>query len=497
MKKILLFLILLLSIPAVFADIAIQTDQHTYNLGNKIKASASVLQDRNFDGLFKLTASCGDYKLQYFLTPISLEAGFRTSVNVPELIATASMPGNCTITGDLLTNDNLIVEEKDSDSFSVTRQLNVLPVNSRIAALPGETIHLVGVVNEANGNNILKAPTKIAFDNNSYAIEAVYGKFNLTIELAKNIKSGGHTIDIASSDSKTNFGSSSIELEITAIPSRLKLDLGSNQLPPGSKVDIASSLYDQADDPINASLELELTSPGKSRVFRKIVQSDEKLSYEFSQYAEPGLYALESTYKNLFAQSSINITTTREVKVKYENETVFVENTGNVPFEDELTFILESEQKKYPILKKIRVDPSKILDIDLSKEVPLGNYNILVPVKEGLKTFEELQLNQTLQELKSRQGELIGSLPDYKNLLAGNVTIHDNRPVYKRIASGISSITGTLVGADGVLAKNPLIAPAILAAILLAVVFRYGRKPIMRLIRRKKDEDKEEEHQKF
>jgi len=479
----------LLIVPIAFADIAIQTDQGIYNLGNKVKVSVSVLQANSFDGLFKMALSCGSYKLQYFLTPVSLEANFRTAVAVPEVTATSQMLGNCAVIADLATNEGLIAEEKSSNNFEVTDKLTVLPVKNTITALPEDIIQVTGVINEAFGNNVLKAAAKIRLDNLTYEIDALDGKFNLTLDIPKNIKSGKHTIEISASDSKNNLGSSSIGLDITAVPSYIKTEASSNNLLPGSKISIVSSLYDQADDLINASLDLELTHSRENKIFRKIVQSGEKIEYEFSQYAEPGLYILISSYKNLQYQNSINITTVREVRIKFENETVFVENIGNIPFEDELTFFLESEAKKYPILKKIRVNPGKILDIDLSKEVPLGIYNVLLPIKEGLGPIKE-KINETLQNaVESLQGK--NSLQN-ENVLASGVTIRDNRPVYKKVASGISSISGTLVGADGVLAKNPVIAPAILISILGILVFRYGRKPIMRLIRGKKDDDKEE-----
>lgn len=491
-KGALLFFMVFLMIPVAFADINLQTEQSIYNLGNKIRASASVLQSNNFEGLFKLMLSCGNYKLQYFLTPVSLEANFRTAVNVPEIVASSSMLGNCSITGDLVTNDNLIVEEKDSNGFSVTNQLNVLPVNTKITALPGDTIKVTGVVNEAFGNNVLKASAEIAMDNNSYSIDAVDGKFNFTLELPKNIKSGEHKIGISASDAKGNSGSSSILLGITAVPTYIKTELSSDSILPGSRVDITSSLYDQADDLINASLNLELTAPSGNKVFNKAVQSNEKIDYEFSQYAEPGMYNLESTYKNLLEQSSINVTTIREVKIKYENETVLIENTGNIPFIDELTFILENEAKKYPLTKKINVEPGKILNLDLSKEVPLGVYDVLIPVKEGIEPVSE-KINETFQNLVESAAQSIGNLlPESEGVLADDVTIHDNRPAYKKIASGLSSISGALVGADGVLTKSPLTAPAILVVIIGLLVFRYGRKPLMRLIKGKKDDDNKE-----
>ena len=112
--------------------------------------------------------------------------------------------------------------------------------------------------------------------------------------------------------------------------------------------------------------------------------------------------------------------------------------------------------------------------IDLSKEVPDGVYNIAMPLKESLDS-----IRQTINQ----------SLPHEENLLAAEVRIEDNRPVYKRLISGIGSITGGLVGADGALTKNPLVAPLMLTAVILLLVIRYGRKPIMSLIRREKKEE--------
>lgn len=484
-------------VPIAFADIAIQTDQNIYNLGDKIKVSASVLRDNNFEGFFKLTLSCGNYKLQYyFSTPITLESNFRTAIpglDFADLPVTSSMLGNCTITGDLVTNDNLAIEEKESNNFGITNQLVVLPVRTKVTAFPGDSILISGIVNEAFGNNVLKAAAKVALDDNSYAVDAVDGKFNLTIELAKNIKSGNHEIEISASDSKNNAGDYRIRLEVTAIPTYIKTELSNDKLLPGSKIEIMSLIYDQADDLINDSLNLDLESPKGGNIFTKIVQGHDKLDYEFSQYAEPGLYELTSTYKNLFNKASINITAIRAVNIKYENETVIVENTGNVPFEDELTFFLESESKKYPIIKKISIDPGKIIDIDLSKEVPFGIYNVTLPFKEGLSSINE-KINETVQKLIESAKSGLGSiLPQKENLLAADVMIHDNRPFYKKIVGSLDSITGVLVGSDGLLSRNPAVAPMILIAVALLIAFRYGRKPIMRLIMRKKEDDKKDD----
>ncbi len=491
MKKVLPFFIVFFLMPIVLAEITITSDQHVYNLGNKIQAYASVLRDSNFDGLFKLTLTCENYKLNYFLTPISLESNFRTAIEVPEFAATSPMLGKCAITGDLLTNENHVVEEKLSDGFAITDQLSVRPVNAKITALPGATILIAGIVNEAFGNNVVKASAEVILDNTSYPVNAVDGKFNLTLQLPTHITSGKHTIKIRASDPKSNSGAATIDLDVTVVPTYVQIYLSSAKASPGSVIEITSSLYDQAGDLVNASLDLELTSPQGNKVFRKVVRSNEKINYESSQYTEPGIYTLASNYGKLFAQSHVNITVVREVRVRYGNETVFVENIGNVLFEDELTFMLQSDSNKYSVVRRVKIEPSKTLSIDLSKEVPFGIYDIIAPIKEGLNPITN-RISEPLQGALESAKNALSNLIPRENVLASGVTIHDHRPVYKKVATGFASITAALVGSDGLLARHPLIAPMVLIVVLLALVFRYGRKPIMRLIKGKKGDENNE-----
>lgn len=495
MKKALpLFLVCLLIVPIAFADIKadikIAAEQHAYNLGNKIRVSASVLGSADFEGRFKLAIACDNYKFEYFLTPISLESGFRTAVNIPEeLKAKPSMLGNCTIIGSLLTDDSLAVGESQSNGFIVTKQLTVLPSKARITSLPGEKIEIFGLVSELFGNNVLQAAAKASLNNRSYTSDAMDGKFNFTLYMPNTIKSGKHAIEIAASDSKGNAGSSFIELEITPVPNYIKTELSDYNIAPGSKIYIVSSLYDQADELINDSLDLELKSPNGGKIFGKSMQSNDKTDYEFSQYAEPGIYILASAYKNLFTQALINITAVREVKIRYGNETILIENVGNIPFEDELTFILESGLNKYPITKKIKVEPGKMVAIDLSKEVPLGIYNVLSPIRESIGYAKE-KINETVSSLLPEKEDFVTIVPNPSlRGIAANVTIHDNRHIYKKIAGSLSSISGSLVGADGILTKNPLAGPMILATVVLLIILRYGGKPLLKLIKGKKNDD--------
>ena len=110
-------------------------------------------------------------------------------------------------------------------------------------------------------------------------------------------------------------------------------------------------------DVINVTLSLEFSDSEENKVFAKEIQSNQKIEYELSQFAKPGEYILTAYYKNLKDVSKVNISVVREVKVNYDNEFVKIENIGNIPFEDELTFIIQNELNKYPITKKLNIAP--------------------------------------------------------------------------------------------------------------------------------------------
>ena len=111
MKRIILLFVLAFVIPSALADISLTTDQPSYNLGNKIKASATVNKTQNLK-VFQNDAFMRNLQDAVFYDACSFEANFATALNVPELPATASMMGDCAITGELTTNDNSIVEQK-------------------------------------------------------------------------------------------------------------------------------------------------------------------------------------------------------------------------------------------------------------------------------------------------------------------------------------------------------------------------------------------------
>ena len=146
-----------------------------------------------------------------------------------------------------------------------------------------------------------------------------------------------------------------------------------------------------------------------------------------------------------------------------ENGIVTVKNSGNVQYNDEVTIVAESEDDKYLINKKIKLEPGETIVIDLSKEVPQGTYDIILPEETAEAAEQEAAVSN-----ESKSAEEVA-----ENVFQ-DVPIEDNRNVLKKTADGMSGITGAVVGAAGYVASRPLLASLILVLIILATVLHYS-----------------------
>ena len=156
-----------------------------------------------------------------------------------------------------------------------------------------------------------------------------------------------------------------------------------------------------------------------------------------------------------------------------EENFVHIENAGNIDYDGETTIILEKDNKKYLINKKIDLKPGEKVTIDLSKEVPQGTYDIILPED----AISESNTNQS------------GNAPEVAENVIKNVSIDDNRPLLKKTADGMSAVTGAVISTAGYIASKPALAATILILIILGTVARYSKDAIIDKIKGKKKND--------
>ena len=451
-----LFVVFFLLMPLAIAEIEISGLSNSYNLGDKIAVSSSILLEQDFQGFFKLTLYCGDFGLPYFTTPISLKAQEETKINVPELTTFSSITGNCKINAELLLNNMEVFESVKSGDFKITKELDFV-VDDSITALPGDEVVITGSVERKDGSKIGDTTMKLNFEDNDYSTIVKDGNFEYTISLDEFIKSGKHNVLLHLEDSYGNIAEKYVEITVTPILKKLENSINKKIFDPEENLEFAILLLDQAGDLVESSVNLVLTDPKGKDILDKTVKTNEKITYKFEQQALPGEYKLKSHVEDLSDEDIVSLNAVEDIDINLEGETVVIKNIGNVKYEDETTIILESQGKKYMITKKLSLDPGETTTVDLSKEVPYGIYSIT-----GAGVAIE------------------------------DVTIHDNRPLHKKTIDGVKTITGSIFGSDSELSSKSVITVIILIVAILLIIAYYKRGHIKQKISKKTEEEPSE-----
>ena len=473
-------LLFLAIIPIAFGEIIVDiSEKDIYNLGEKVIPTVSVKESQDYSGFFKLSIFCDNYELQYYTIPLSLETDFRTQLTVPELLLAESMASKCRLRADFELSDGAKIDSTWSEYFFVTDELNVT-VDSSLEAKPGEDVVISGQVKKQSNEIMSKGESKISFRNKENKVDTISGKFEHIIHLDEDVKAGTLSFLVVATDKYGNYGDKILDFEVLPIPTRIENRFENNVLMPGDKLRVKAILYDHSNLAMdNSEINVKVLDSDEKLIVEKDVQSSNSLEFEMGENQKPGNYFLLSTFENIKQQSSFEMGIVREITMEQEGNFVHVENIGNVNYEDEVTIILESDDKNYPINEKINLEPGEKITIDLSKEVPQGTYDIILPEEIVDDTVQGEDTNGS-----SGQTEDSTDVAGPVNIIQ-DVQIDDNRNVIKKI-------TGEVVGAAGYVASKPLLASTFLILIILGTVTRYSWGFIKNRIKGKKEDSTED-----
>lgn len=455
MKKTILIVFFLI-LPIAFAEVSVKQDLNNYNLGDKISVSASAIEDDDLDGFFKATLECTNYLMQYFVTPISLEKNFRTVIDVPALTVIKDMLGTCKIKAAInsLKGVNESTDEKYTDEFKVKNELNVNCESAE--AIPNKEFEISCIARKISLELVKNGVAKLTYMNNEYMANIEEGIFSFIIFIQGNTRSGMKKTTVDIEDGKGNYGNLIFEFNVKAIPTKLEIEINKEIFKPEEKLEITPALYDHVNDLINTTISLELIDPNDRELISEGVSSSESINYVFDTFALPGNYKIIGYSEGLTQEVIVAVESVSKLEMTYNNEIVLVKNTGNILYDGKTTIVLEDEKgEKFLIEKKLKLEPGQEEEIELSKEVPHGNYNVILPEEHSKK-------NET----------------ETANVIE-NVEIRDNRPIYKKAARGVEkgfdAVTGAAVGTVGFVSARPLFASIILIVIILVIVLFYSR----------------------
>jgi len=365
------------------------------------------------------------------------------------------MTTKCRLKANFESTNGERIDSAWSEYFFVTDRVNITIVED-LEAKPGEDVVILGQVKKNSGEILSNGEVKITYKDKEAKVDVVSGKFEYTIHLEDHAEAETISILVVVNDKYGNYGDKILKLNVLPIPTRIENRFEDRVLTPGNIFRARAILYDHNSRIIPGSIiNIMVFDPDEKLVAEGDIHSSDYFEFKTIKTQIPGSYFLLSTFQEIKEQSSFSIEVVRRITMKQEGNFVYVENVGNVEYEDEVTIILESDDETYLISRKIDLGAGEEVTIDLSKEVPRGTYDVTLP----------------------------------EEVVVEDVVIDDNRNIVKKSAEGMSSIVGAVVGVAGYLASKPLLASVILVLIILGTVTRYSWGFIKNRVKGKEEED--------
>ena len=275
-------------------------------------------------------------------------------------------------------------------SFLLSNQLNINVTLDKNEIKPGEVILIKGNALNILQENVDNASVKFLMENSIFYSELKNGKFDDEIKTEKNIKSGLHNIEVIIIDSLGNSGNNNISINIIAVPTTLANYISGAAFKPGDNVIVRPILLDQAGDIINNDVTIEILNKNNDLVGSKIIKSNESYSFTLVEYSVPGKWTVKSFSSGLNEYSSFYVNEVSSIIANIDNQTLLINNIGNIKYDKQIIISLQNQiGKEYQIKRRITLNPNETIQIDLTKEVETGIYNIML---ENFR-FDNVKIN--------------------------------------------------------------------------------------------------------
>ena len=398
-------LVLLFSINLISSAIIIESPpKDSYNLGNKIDVDITVNFETEKKVIVSSDISCSN--LNYFKTPLDFDTD-DNHINIPSLTVDKNFLGTCKLIFNVLNLNGQILEQTNSNEFSVTDILLLNFSTDKDTYLPGESVLIEGKIEKGVTIKILLKDNEQEI--NSFSDTLSNNFFSVVFKLADNLK-GEKKIFIEAEDKHGNKASDTKKIEVLQVPRTIKIELEKSQIMPYENLTLNSKIYDQSDELMDLNVTYRIFDPQNN-----LIESDTSKNIILSlKNPIPGDYIVKASYNELEDIKKFSVLEFRKIDIKIESGLLTITNTGNVRYIDEMTINATIEGVVYQFPISINLAPNQQAFIDLKKELPSENYDLTIYSKN-------------------------------ESYYLDDVKIDDNRPLIKKLSQGISKITGSTI----------------------------------------------------
>ena len=357
-----------------------------YNINERISLQSSISYKEDLSGYIKANINCENNVLDYYVRPINFKST-EQRLDIPELTLTKNMLGKCSLNIILADLNSNLIDQSLVKLIDISDKLNLNLALESSSLNPGETLTINGNVKNIRNLDIKNSMLEIVFGDKNYEYNLDTSEFKKSFNLAENIKSGKHIVKVNIKDDYDNNAETDLEFYITPRPSDLKVMLNKIEFLPGENIELKSLLYDQANELIENDAEIKLLNSKGTY----ITQGYGTLTYILPQDALPGTWTIKATDSGFNIESKFIVKELKQIDIYLENGILYIRNLGNINYNDDILVKINGKE----FVKKVDVKPNNIEEIDLSKKVDPGVYDVNVKGSDEEKLFSNVDVPES------------------------------------------------------------------------------------------------------
>ncbi len=375
-KSIFAYFVYLLIIfsPLISAEIILNEPKPVYNIGDEIFISVLVSEIK--DEPLKLELVCSEAtEVIYtsYLHENSVNVYFMTSKKKFD----KGLHGICKI---IASYGN---ETQTTTQFNITNLVEVEVALNDKQFMPGASIMLNVNAKKLNGEPVDGIATiKIEGTNIAKQLLMHNGKLKANISLPENMAAGNYlltvTIDEKAGGEILNTGTAQMQFYVKQVPTEIVIVMEQQDYKPGTSVAFIPELRDQTGNKIDGEITISVEDSNEKRVMEKIVKANEKQEFGLMRNASAGYWSIEARANGLDGRRLFYVLENEEAEFRVINDTLIVENVGNVPYEKSIEVRIGNES----YIKDIYLDVGQRVKFLL--QAPTGVYD--VEITDGVKS---------------------------------------------------------------------------------------------------------------
>src|SRR3989338_3165476 len=397
---------ILLFIGGASAELLVGQTDSLYSIGDSLDFNITL---SSFNGVSEFLIAklvCGAGEIEIYRSPYSLASGERRiiplSIKLDSLLL-KNLDGICKIEADYGSSREF------SPNFQIDGRVNIVFYAESVVN-PGDEVKVSGIAKKSNGE-LLEGFLEISIADLGLSNKDIIknGEFNSSLLIPKNSRSGSYKIMVTAYDKDNlnvvaNTGNNSGMLRIKQIIKGVDIAFEKLEINPGQDFVYSVLLLDQAGDQSRQEIITYLIDPNGNIIEEDYIVSGVASNFSLDNSAVPGGWKVSSKFNGISAEKEFYVNEFQDVSFYVENNTLYVKNTGNIPFNDSVRVAIGEEV----VIKKVDLGVGAIKRFKLS--APDGDYSIKV-----IEDQQEYDLGRTFLSGNSvavgDYDQISGSLP--------------------------------------------------------------------------------------